>query len=272
VKCARDESFPTLWHVSEASAAAEVELSPGARELLVVSDSGNHGEAMLWGIPRGPFRPIRLPLDPGASDDLEGAAWTGGHLYTLTSSGAVRRFSPDGKGGLARDRDAYPLGPAPAVCAALTDANCGNNYEGLCLRPFPTTARCAGYAASKTTGKLHCLVFDPPPGPLPGAGRLRLDPIKPPLQLDVRRHALSDCAFGAAGGPAQGTLLVTTNVYGGSTTYLVDEATGALSALDVPGLLNNEAVAVDRDGTLYQLMDSNTDSSLASRMTCEGWR
>ena len=126
--------------------------SPVSGELLAVSDSGNGGAAMLWRIPSGPVRPLRLPLDPAASDDLEGAAWEGGHLYTLTSSGAVRRFSRDGKGALVRDQDAYPLGPPPGVCAKLTDGNCGRNYEGLCLRAASATAVCAGYAMSKAEG------------------------------------------------------------------------------------------------------------------------
>jgi hypothetical protein len=261
VHCVRDASFPGLWRVSEASAAAEVSLVPGMRELLVLSDSGNAGEALLWRIPHGPFRPIRLALDAAASDDLEGAAWSGGHLYTLTSSGAVRRFSRDGHGGLERDGGAYAIGPAPYACLSLTDINCGMNYEGLCLRS--ASARCTGYAASKSTGKLFCVVFD--------GERLKVDPTKPPLVLTVPHDALSDCTFGAKGGPARDILFVTTNLYGGAKTYQVDEATGALLLLDVVGLPNNEAIAIDSDGSLYQLMDSNTRFSFASRMTCEGW-
>jgi hypothetical protein len=263
VRCAHDESFPTTWKVAEASAAVEVTLVPGTRELLVISDSGNGGEALLWAIPHGPFRPIRLPLDAAASDDNEGAAWLSGHLYTLTSSGAVRRFSPDGHGGLRRDDDAYAIGPPPYTCPSLTDFNCGYNYEGLCLRAQPSGARCAGYAASKTVGRLFCLVFD--------GERIRLDTIKPPLVLDVPRTAVSDCAFGAADGPGRDVLLVTTNVYGGSTTYEVNEASGALRPLDVVGLPNNEAVAIGSDGAFYEFMDSDSSTSLADRLTCEGW-
>jgi hypothetical protein len=231
--------------------------------MLVLSDSGNAGKALLWGIPLGPFRPIVLPLDPVASDDLEGAAWVGGHLYTLTSSGAVRRFSPDGKGGLGRDGAAYRIGPSPYSCASLVDINCGLNFEGLCLRAVPSSARCAGYAASKKTGQLFCVVFD--------GDRIKIDSIKPPIQLKVPHDALSDCAFGAEAGPGKDVLLVTTNIYGGSTVYRVDEPTGALAPLDVVGLPNNEAIAVDADGSLYQMMDSDSAMSLSYRMTCEGW-
>src|SRR5208283_3986306 len=163
-------------------------------------------------------------------------------LYTLTSSGAVRRFVPDGQGGLRRDQDAYPVGSAPHACSNLHDVNCGRNYEGLCLRPRTTSARCAGYAASRAPAELDCLVFD--------GDRLVADELRPPMRLGrglVPAGALSDCAFGAASGPASATLLVTTNVYGVSSTYRVSEPSATLALLDGLGTLNNEAVAVDHD-------------------------
>lgn len=265
VRCAEDTSFPGSWALAEASAAAEVELTPGIREMLAVSDSGNNGSAMLWRIPAGPFRSLRLPLDSAASDDLEGLAFREHHLYALTSTGAVRRFSADGRGGVVRDGSAYPIGPPPYACAKLTTLeDCGINYEGLCLRPESAKARCAGYAASKAQGTLYCVVFK--------GDRLAIDDIKPPLKLALPKNALSDCAFGAAGGPAEDVLLVTTNIFGGSTTYEVRENDGALAALDVTGLPNNEAVAVDRDGALYMMMDGDAPTSPAYRMTCSGWR
>jgi hypothetical protein len=273
VSCTRDPAFPVTFSVPEASAAAEVELTPGVRELLVVSDSGRRGAAILWRLPSGPSRPLALPLDPSASDDLEGIAWVtaqatggGGALYTLTSSGAARRFVPDGQGGLRRDQDAYAIGPAPHSCANLRDVNCGRNYEGLCLRPRSVSARCAGYAASKQAAELDCLVFE--------GDRLVADTLWPPIHLGrgfVPANALSDCAFGASGGPARATLLVTTNVYGGSATYLVAEQGGALTPLDVPGTLNNEAVAVDRDGALALFGDVESEISPAVRLACRGW-
>src|SRR5205809_4337493 len=51
VRCTPDPSFPGVFDLPEASAAAEVELLPGVRELLVVSDSGHHGAAFARAIP-----------------------------------------------------------------------------------------------------------------------------------------------------------------------------------------------------------------------------
>lgn len=263
VKCAADPGFPASFAIPEASGAAEVELTPGVREMLVISDSGHDGAVLLWKIPAGPSRFLKLALDASASDDLEGVAWRDRHLFTLTSSGAVRRFSPDGKGGLARDGAAYPIGPQPYVCASLTAGNCGKNYEGLCLRAPKATERCAGYAASKKEGALYCLVFR--------GEKLEIDALKPPIKLGLEKTALSDCAFGAAGGPGEKTLVVTTNIFGGSSSYVVDEATGTRTLLDVPVLPTNEGIAIDKDGALYQFMDANNDTSLSSRMTCRGW-
>jgi hypothetical protein len=101
--------------------------------------------------------------------------------------------------------------------------------------------------------------------------RLSIDNVRKPLVLSLEKDSLSDCAFGAWGGPAQNTLLITTNIHGGSTSFIVDEATGDLKTIDVPSTLTNEAIAVDKDGALYQMMDDNGDESLALRMTCSGW-
>jgi hypothetical protein len=260
--------------VPEASAAAEVELRSGVREMLVVGDSGRHGAAMAWSR-EGGFRPLTLPLDAAASDDLEGMAWlkepSGAHLYTLTSSGAVRRFVPDGKGALRRDEDAYAIGAPPITCADLRDGNCGKNWEGLCLRASGVQARCAGYAASKTETALYCVVFGP-------GGRLSVDtsvaPIKLPAYRFIRSQGvLSDCAFGAQGGPAEQLLLVTTNVFGGSAIYLVNEGASGdrLTQIEVLSTPSNEAVAVDRNGVLYAFMDDNGETSIATRFRCQGW-
>jgi hypothetical protein len=263
--CQADGAFPSLLGVPEASSAAEVELTPGVRELLVVSDSGRNGQALLRGLVGGAERTITLPLDTAtASDDLEGVAWHGGKLYTLTSSGAVRRFAPGGDGGLTRDQDAYRLGADPIACPDLTAVNCGRNYEGLCLRPAGVVHPCAGYAASKAEGLLYCLGID-------GTGKLFANTSVPPLSLGLPADQLSDCAFGAEGGAAAGVLVVTTNVYGGSKAYRVDESSGALKSLPIKSLPNVEAAAIDRDGSLYVFDDNSSSQSFAARVTCVGW-
>jgi hypothetical protein len=267
--CVPDPSFPAVLDVPEASAAAEVELRRGTRELLVVADSENHGAALAYALPDGPARPVTLPLDVNVGDDVEGLAWRGKHLYALVSSGYVERFTPDGKGGVTRDGPAYPLGAPPYANTPLSaEASEGMpgtppDFEGLCLRPATSVARCAGYAASRAYGWLVCLVFD--------GEKLRVDPIHPRIALDLKKHSLSDCAFGAADGPARDAMLVATNIYGGSTVYRFDETTKALTPIDIAGTANDEGVAVDHEGRLYQLMDANSSHSPSARAICTGW-
>lgn len=227
---------------------------------------------MAWRHGASP-RPLVLPLDTVASDDLEGMAWfadgSGPHLYTMTSSGAVRRFAPDGSGSLRRDDDVYRIGAPPLSCSDLRAVNCGKNWEGLCLRGPRGEGPCAGYAASKAETALYCVGRDE-------RGRLSIDPRRAPrvLALDGlfgHRDVLSDCAFGAVGGPAEDLLFVTTNVYGGSTTYVVDEATGRATPLDLVTTPSNEAIAVDSRGAFYAFMDDNGETSIAARFECTGW-
>ena len=267
VRCQADGTFPRELPIAEASGAAL--LPAGARDaevLLVVSDSGNDGAVLrvpLSGVAdERKLEAGKLRLGDVRSDDVEGVAARGGALYTLTSSGVVRRFAFQ-DGALVATGAPYVIGPPPHSCPRLNDANCGKNWEGLCLRAESITARCAGSAASKTDGALHCVVEE--------GGHLRIDPLKPALALALPDKALSDCAFGAAGGAAERTLVVTTNVHGGSKSYVVDEASGELARIDVPGHVTNEAIAIDRGGALYQLMDDNHAPSAASRHVCTGW-
>jgi hypothetical protein len=257
--CSLDSSFSGVFAVPEASAATETELVAGVRELVVISDSGQDGLALAVTLPDGPSRELRLPLDKAAGDDTEGLAWHSGHLYALTSAGFVLAMTPDGRGGLTRGSPAYPLGPVPFVCDVADDVNCGKNYEGLCLRSG-RSARCAGYAASRTEGALYCLSLT--------GDRLQIDQTRPPLVLPVRRDSLSDCAFGSGDGPAANALVIATNLHGGSQVYVVDESTGGISPIAVPGILNDEAVAIDHTGALYQAMDDNGTPSPANRAVC----
>lgn len=258
-------SFPLALSVPEASASAEVELTTGKREMLVISDSGNAGVSLLVTIPNGPTRGITLALDTTiASDDVEGAAWRDGHLYTLTSSGFARRFSPDGQGGLTRDQDAYAIGADPYACLDGTDVNCGKNYEGLCLRASSLAHPCAGYAASKAEGKLYCLTLD-------ANAKLVASTTVPAIDLKLGADKLSDCAFGTPGGKGEEALVVTTNVNNFSQSYRVEEATGTLKKLPINSLINNEAIAIDKDGSLYVFDDNSSKTSTAAKMECTGW-
>jgi hypothetical protein len=265
--CTTDATFPPRLDIPEASGAVEVELRKGVRELLVVSDSGRKGAALAYALPDGPARELRLPLDPSVTDDTEGLAWRGHYLYALVSTGYVQRFSPTASGELVRDGAAYALGAPPYSSPnAKETLEQPPDFEGLCLRgkPGASPSPCDGYAASRAYGWLVCLVFD--------GDRLKVHPVHPRLTLDVKKRSLSDCAFGTAGGPAEDVLLVTTNLRGGSTVSRVDEATGALSPIDVEGTLNNEAIVVDREGRLYQLADSQEGpSSPTLRASCTGW-
>jgi hypothetical protein len=262
--CTADPTFPSVLEVPEASAAAEVMLLPGVRELLVISDSENHGKALAYTLPSGPARPLALPLDPKVSDDTEGMSWYGGHVYLLASAGYVERFTPDGKGGLTRDGAAYGLGGAPYTSSSKWLMGTPPDFEGLCLRsPKARPGRCAGYAASRAYGWLVCLQWS--------GERLRVDPDHPRLPLDLKKRTLSDCAFGDEDGPAKDVLLIATNVFGGSNAYRVDELSGALTPLDIDGTPNDEAIAVDHEGRLYRLMDANLATSPATRATCTGW-
>ncbi len=263
VTCEPDPAFPAVIDLPEASAATEVELLHGVREMLVVSDSENHGAAVAYALPNGPARSITLPLDPAMIDDIEGLAWRGKHLYALISAGYVERFTPDGKGGVTRDGPAYPLGAPPYVASHLLLPGQPPDFEGLCLRGESSNARCAGYAASRAYGWLLCLVFE--------GERLRVDPVHPRVALPLKKHALSDCAFGAADGPARDVVLVATNIYDGSTVYRFDERTNALSPIDAPDTANDEAVAIDHEGRLYQFMDANSAQSPSVRAACTGW-
>jgi hypothetical protein len=258
--CTQDATFPSAIDLPEASAAAEVVFPSGARELLVVSDG--HRKMYGWRLPGGPGRAFELDLDEGASKDLEGMAFYAGKLYTLTSSGGVRVFAPVEGGGLRRIGVATRIGPPPASCEDLTDKQCGPNYEGLCLRASAGAGPCAGYAASKAQNALHCVRFE--------GDRLVIDPSRV-LPIDVPRHALSDCAFGAAGSPAGDRLFITTNAKGHSQSYVVDERTGALTAWPATGTISNEAIAIDRDGLFYAFADAHFKRSPALRYRCTGY-
>ena len=100
---------------------------------------------------------------------------------------------------------------------------------------------------------------------------MSVDTAATPIALTLGADVLSDCAFGAGGGPGDDVLVVTTNVGNLNRSYRVDEVTGALTQLPIGVLPNLEAIAIDKDGALYVFDDHQSAPSGSLRATCVGW-
>jgi hypothetical protein len=200
-----------------------------------------------------------LPLDDGASDDLEGLSVLGDDVYAITSSGWMRRWrrvADDWELTLADP--AYPLGGDDLVCAGR-GVNCGKNYEGLCLRHDQVAdGECAGFAAAKADGNLYCLVRD-------ATGKLHLDGARH-IQVAIR-EALTGCDFGD-----DGTLWAGTNLFGAGAVYRIRDWQTPAKA--TPVLVENlgsgfpEAMAVAPGGIVYRFSDTGGSPSLQDRYDC----
>ncbi len=228
--------------VAEASGA--VFLADGT--ILVVSDSGNDGAYVV--IDAGDGHVVesgKLPLgaSDGASraDDIEGLSRVGTKIWGLTSSGWVRAWERRADGpGFTLVVPAYRIDDEDA-CAVDT-VNCGNNYEGLCLAPTAAAAAalggCVGYAASKATGDLVCLVAD--------GDRWRADPAR---RLHVSNpEALADCDVAA-----DGTIWTGDNLFGRNAVHRI--AGGAIVATGHLGEGFPEVITVGPDGRIYRFSD-----------------
>lgn len=195
--------FALTTPVPEASAAAWWQLD-GKLSLVVISDSGNHGQYVIVDPETGETtEQSALPLGSSASDDLEGLSARGDKLYGLTSAGWVRVWQREGAAFVLVDGP-YALGPVDLplksghhggsrppsgdgmVCPA-EGMNCGRNFEGLCLAP--SAATCTGFVASKADGHLYCLTEVD--------GKLVVDRHTAIAVSDPGK--LADCTFDAAG-------------------------------------------------------------------------
>jgi outer membrane protein assembly factor BamB len=264
-------AFAESTPVPEASGAAWLTLD-GKPVLLVVGDSGNHGAYGLIDPDTGAtLETGALPLSTEAGDDLEGLAVRGDQIYGLTSSGWMRVWQRKATGeGFDLREPPYPLGPvdlpdrknnnrAPEgdgmVCNAHV-ANCGRNYEGLCLAPAPKTARCIGFAASKADGHLYCLTDE--------AGKLVVHHDR---AIEITRPgALADCAFAD-----DGTLWVGSNMFDLGHVYRVaqwdDPARAKVELVGSLGVGFPEAIAA-RGDVVYRLSDMGGSPSLMARYRC----
>jgi hypothetical protein len=136
--------------------------------------------------------------------------------------------------------------------------NCERNYEGLCLRaPPPIDGRCAGFAASKRDGALHCLVVE--------RGRLRLDPAR--ALVVAGREALTGCAF-----DEDGALWAGANLFGKAEVVRVrGPDVGADAERTSAGPLGTgfpEGIAAGPDGAIYRFSDLSSRPSQMDRFRC----
>tara|TARA_R110002073_G_scaffold208011_2_gene368307 strand:+ start:44423 stop:45445 length:1023 start_codon:yes stop_codon:yes gene_type:complete len=235
--------------------------------LLVIGDSGTDGAFLRLSSADGSvLTKGKLPLDSGASDDLEGLSRIGSTLFGITSSGYMREWEPKGDT-FVLARKSYSIarkGDTKSVCASAKDSNCGPNYEGLCLLDTAADAKpsddapCVGYAAAKARGSLVCLVRRPD-------GRLAA---RPEHTISVANpKTLSGCHF-----DPQGRLWFGNNVFAANTVGLIEDHQHVKSAkitrVGALGLGFAEAIAVGTGGQVFRFSDTTGSPSLLDKYIC----
>lgn len=251
--------FAVELPIAEASGATyEPADGRGPARVLVVSDSGNDGAFVEMAADDGRVLARgRLPLDQGASDDLEGLARVGERYYAVTSSGYMRSWRRDGDGFALVDR-AYALaepghGAPPISCNDPDEVNCGSNIEGLCLRDPAPASGCAGYLAAKNTGRLVCLEW---------AGQRLVATAARGIDITAP-GVISGCAFA----PDDGRLLVGSNLFAANTVWQVD-ARGQTRRVGRLGPGFGEAIAAGPDGEIYRFSDDGGAPSASKKFVC----
>jgi hypothetical protein len=250
--------------VDLAEASGAVLLSENS--LLVIGDSGTFGAYVILDASTGEVSSKgKLELDKNSSDDLEGLSIMDERIYAITSSGWMREWTQkDGVFSLAQA--SYPLAdPDSELLCDAHKTNCAQNFEGLCLQKTrPSPEACAGFAASKATGRLICLQADE-------KGRLRLDPSR---AIEVARpRSLSGCDF-----DNQGRLWYGNNFFAASAVGFIEGWDSSL-AEDAPakavitgvggvGLGFPEAIAVGSEGQVFRFSDTAGSPSLLSKYIC----
>jgi hypothetical protein len=254
------QPFARSIDLPEASGATY--LDGDAPSLLVVGDSGTRGAYLLLDPDSGDMRESgRLPLDKGASDDLEGVSVANDIVYAITSSGWMREFDRT-KDGFRLRTKSYPLARRDAdelVCKDARRGNCAQNYEGLCLTTTrPEGDRCAGFAAAKASGRLFCLLSDED-------GHLRIDR-KRTIEV-AAPEALTGCHF-----DEHGRLWFGTNTFGLNVIGLVrDWQTPARSSVQNVGSVGigfPEAIATAPGERVYRFSDTAGSPSLLGKYIC----
>lgn len=241
--------------IPEASGAALMDA--GGTRVLLVADSGNMGRALIIDLQSGQSIAAVLPLGEGAGDDVEGLERApDGRIFGLTSAGYLRAWRADGDG------FALVLGPVavsddPAWVCEPFGVNCAANYEGLCLHPSPAPGACAGWAASKATGELVCLVAEGDGYRVDGARRVAV----------TAPDRLSGCAYEPV---PPFRLIAAGNLYSASAIWELDPS-GAVVELPERGAGNQEAILFLSGGRLRSYGDAQDfleDESPALALEC----
>lgn len=220
-------------------------LDEAGRRLLVVADSGHEGRALLLDLDALTMSERVLPLGEGAGDDVEGLSRApDGRIFGLASNGILRAWEEGEDGAFALVHGPIAVSADPAWGCDPFGVNCGANYEGICLDPRGPDAAtgCAGWAVSKATGELVCLVVE-------GAGYR----VEPTVRVRVSEaDRLSGCAFEPA--PPH-RVIVAGNLYAYSAIWVVDGA-GAPVELVERGAANQEAIAALPGGAIISFGDA----------------
>jgi len=258
--------FANQLPIAEASGAVVVPAGHNRpAHLLVVADSGNRGEFNEVAMTDGRvLRSGHLPLDPKASDDLEGLTRIGDTYYAITSSGWVRQWRLDSHGNYQLVRPAYPISNRrhhPHMTCTPTEVNCGRNYEALCALPDAASkpaGTCIGFAGSKRAGRLYCLT-------LKRDGHLRAH-TKRNLRV-ASRGQLAGCHF------ADGVLYAGMNLFGANRVLRIrgwaHPATATVERVPSLGRGFSEALAALPGGVIYRMSDMGGAPSLVDKYKCQ---
>lgn len=252
-ECTADE-FAEGIDLAEASGAVWVEASFGLpAHLVVTGDSGTRGAFVVVDEAGALLARGALPLDRGATDDLEGLARIGDVYYAITSGGQMRQWRRTAAARFELTEEAYAI-DASLACRGV---NCGHNFEGLCLAA-PGDG-CDGYAASKDEGTLVCLEVD-------AGGRVRADPAR------TIRAAIPEVLTGCDIAPEGDLLYTGANLFGGNSVARWsgwrDPATARAEELGRQGPGFCEAIAVGPGGAVYRLSDLGGAPSLSAKVSC----
>jgi len=254
--------------IAEASGAVVVAANKvRPAHILVVGDSGTGGQFNEIAATDGRLlRAGKLPLDSGASDDLEGLTRIGDTFYVITSSGWLRHYRLDSADQYQQVQSAYAIADRnrhPRMTCRGKGINCAKNYEGLCLAPDADkqpAGTCIGFAASKADGHLYCLS-------LRKKQRLRLDPRRRIKVTNPGR--LTGCHFS----PDGATVYAGANLFGRSEVVAITGWQNPDSAQQRGvGSLGSgfpEALAVAAGGIIYRFSDTGGKPSFVDKYKCD---